>query len=66
MRRPRTEKRLLARRGNRDPDQPRAGTTSGMGVLRGLGKAIGGLLTGIGGLLADIVQGVGRLVRRLV
>jgi len=37
-----------------------------MGVIRGLGRAVGGLLAGIGGLLAGVFQGLGRFVRRLV
>jgi hypothetical protein len=37
-----------------------------MGVLRGLGRAVGGLLAGVFGLLRGLVQGVGSLLRRLV
>jgi hypothetical protein len=37
-----------------------------MGVLRGLGRAVGGLLAGVFGLLRGLLQGVGRLLRRLV
>jgi hypothetical protein len=37
-----------------------------MGVLRGLGRAIGGLLLGVFGLLKGVVTGLGSLVRRLV
>jgi hypothetical protein len=36
-----------------------------MGVLRGLGQAIGGLLAGVFGLLRGVLQGVGSLLRRL-
>jgi hypothetical protein len=36
-----------------------------MGVLRGLGRAVGGLLAGIFGLLRGVLQGVGSLLRRL-
>jgi hypothetical protein len=36
-----------------------------MGVIRGLGRAVGGLLMGIGGLLTGIASGVGRFFRRL-
>jgi hypothetical protein len=37
-----------------------------MGVLRGLGRALGGLLAGVFELLRGLLQGVGRLLRRLV
>jgi hypothetical protein len=37
-----------------------------MGVLRGLGRAVGGLLTGVFGLVGGLFQGLGRFVRRLV
>jgi hypothetical protein len=37
-----------------------------MGVLRGLGRAVGGLLAGVFGLLRGVLQGVGSLLRRLV
>jgi hypothetical protein len=37
-----------------------------MGVLRGLGRAVGGLLAGVLGLLRGVLQGVGSLLRRLV
>jgi hypothetical protein len=37
-----------------------------MGVLRGLGRAVGGLLAGVFGLLRGVLQGAGRLLRRLV
>jgi hypothetical protein len=36
-----------------------------MGVIRGLGRAVGGLLAGVGGLLSGVVSGVGKFVRRL-
>jgi hypothetical protein len=36
-----------------------------MGVLRGLGRAVGGLLVGVLGLLKGVLAGLGRLVRRL-
>ena len=36
-----------------------------MGVLRGLGSAIGGLLAGVVGLVTRIFTGLGRLLRRL-
>jgi hypothetical protein len=36
-----------------------------MGVLRGLGRAVGGLLAGVFGLLRGLLQGVGSLLRRL-
>jgi hypothetical protein len=36
-----------------------------MGVLRGLGRAVGGLLLGVFGLLRGLLQGVGSLLRRL-
>ena len=36
-----------------------------MGVLRGLGRAVGGLLAGVFGLLRGVLQGVGSLLRRL-
>jgi len=36
-----------------------------MGVLRGLGRAVGGLLAGVFGLLRGVLQGVGNLLRRL-
>jgi hypothetical protein len=36
-----------------------------MGVLRGLGRAIGGLLAGVFGLVRGLLEGVGRLLRRL-
>jgi hypothetical protein len=36
-----------------------------MGVIRGLGRAVGGLLMGVGGLLSGIASGVGRFFRRL-
>ena len=36
-----------------------------MGVIRGLGRAIGGLLAGVFGLLAGLVRGLGSLLRRL-
>lgn len=36
-----------------------------MGVLRGLGRAVGGLLAGVFGLLRGLVQGLGSLLRRL-
>jgi hypothetical protein len=38
---------------------------SKMGVLRGLGRAVGGLLAGVFGLLRGVLQGVGSLLRRL-
>ena len=38
----------------------------GMGVLRGLFKAIGGLLAGVVGLLKGVLTGLGSLLRRLV
>jgi len=37
-----------------------------VGVLRGLGKTVGGLLAGVFGLLSGVVTGLGRLLRRLV
>lgn len=36
-----------------------------MGVLRGLGRVVGGLLAGVWGLLRGVVEGLGRLLRRL-
>jgi hypothetical protein len=36
-----------------------------MGVLRGLGRAVGGLLAGVVGLLKGVVVGLGNLLRRL-
>lgn len=36
-----------------------------MGVIRGLGKAVGGLLMGVGGLVSGVFSGVGKFVRRL-
>jgi hypothetical protein len=36
-----------------------------MGVLRGLGKALGGLVMGVGGLMRGVAGGLGRFVRRL-
>jgi hypothetical protein len=36
-----------------------------MGLLRGLGRAVGGLLVGVFGLLKGIVTGLGSLLRRL-
>jgi len=37
-----------------------------MGVLRGLGRAVGGLLLGVTGLLRGLLTGTGRLVKRIV
>ena len=37
-----------------------------VGVLRGVGRAVGGLLAGVFGLLRGVLQGVGSLLRRLV
>ena len=42
------------------------GEHPGMGLLRGLVRAIGGLLMGVAGLLKSLFQGLGNLVRRLV
>ena len=36
-----------------------------MGLLRGLGRAVGGLLAGVFGLLKGILTGLGSLLRRL-
>ena len=36
-----------------------------MGVLRGLGRAVGGLLLGLGGLLRGVGSGISRFLRRL-
>lgn len=44
---------------------PRSSRGDEMGVLRGLGRAVGGLLAGIFGLLRGVLQGVGSLLRRL-
>jgi hypothetical protein len=42
-----------------------AGYRNCMGVLRGLGRLVGGLLAGVGGLLRGVVEGLGRLLRRV-
>lgn len=36
-----------------------------MGLLRGLGQAVGGLLAGIAGLVGGLFQGLGRLLKRV-
>jgi hypothetical protein len=41
------------------------GKAVGMGLLRGLGRAVGGLLLGVFGLLAGLLTGLGALLRRL-
>ena len=42
-----------------------AGRQIAMGVLRGLGRAVGGLVAGLGGLVRGVASGVGSLLRRL-
>jgi hypothetical protein len=41
------------------------GTLEGMGLLRGLGRAVGGLLLGVFGLLKGLITGLGSLLRRI-
>ena len=41
------------------------GNAGTMGLLRGLGRAVGGLLAGVFGLLKGLVTGLGSLLRRL-
>jgi hypothetical protein len=41
------------------------GKTETMGLLRGLGRAVGGLLAGVFGLLKGVITGLGSLLRRL-
>jgi hypothetical protein len=36
-----------------------------MGLLRGLGRAVGGLLAGVFGLLKGLLTGLGSLLRRI-
>jgi len=36
-----------------------------MGVIRGLGRAVGGLLAGVAGLVGGLFQGLGRFLKRL-
>ena len=45
---------------------PLLGEELKVGVLRGVGRAVGGLLAGVFGLLRGVLQGVGSLLRRLV
>jgi hypothetical protein len=56
---------MLAREAQRTHGINRRRRWNAMGVLRGLGRLVGGLLAGVFGLLKGILGGLGSLLRRL-